>query len=276
MIINNLEQFVSIIPTATGTEWSSIEPFLISADAEIQNTLTGADLYNYIETLTYSNSIAARLRELIALTAYKNAIPFADLIQTPNGFGVVSNNNQAPASKERVERLIEQCKFLIDKTTDALISDIPFTPAALTEWTKFGKFKTLTNCLFWTGSDFSDYSESRTREDFLKVKSKILTAQKNELNEVIGTGYVNELIDKLRTNGITDKDKVVLENCKIALGNFVQNQEDEAEECLENLLNIIVDDIVSYPTYGASKQNAVRISEKYANKQADTTFFFGM
>lgn len=38
--------------------------------------------------------------------AFHNAIPSLDLVLTPNGFGIVSNTNVVPASKERIERLL--------------------------------------------------------------------------------------------------------------------------------------------------------------------------
>lgn len=46
------------------------------------------------------------IKQLAALHAFLIAIPNLDLVLTPNGFGIVSNSNIAPASKERVERLM--------------------------------------------------------------------------------------------------------------------------------------------------------------------------
>ena len=51
MIINNLEDFLKSIPTAEGTEWKAIAPFVTSADFEIQTSLVGADLYTFISVL---------------------------------------------------------------------------------------------------------------------------------------------------------------------------------------------------------------------------------
>ncbi len=45
----------------------------------------------------------------VGCDALRRAIPSLDLVLTPNGFGIVSNTNVAPASKDRVERLIESC-----------------------------------------------------------------------------------------------------------------------------------------------------------------------
>lgn len=52
------------------------------------------------------NPIKVITAKLIASEALRRAIPSLDLVLTSNGFGVVSNQNVAPASKERVDRLI--------------------------------------------------------------------------------------------------------------------------------------------------------------------------
>jgi len=273
MLIDNLESFVTIIPTAKGSSWAAIEPFLVSADAEIKNQFTGSDLYAGVIPGT---DASYKLKEIIALTTYKNAIPFADLIQTPNGFGVVNNANQAPASKERVERLINQCAFLIDKATDALIDSLQNDSVLLPLWATANKFKALTNCFFWTNTDFADYADCKDRSAFLALKPKLVSAQKNEITEWIGIEYVNELIEKIRSNALLEADKIVVEYVKIALGNFAKDDEEEAEETLENLMNIIIADIASYPTYAASKTNTLRLSTKFTNTKDAPTFFFGM
>ncbi len=277
MLISTIDDFLKSIPTATGSEWSALESFANSADASVKQLVTGSDLYDYIETLADDSDIKTSLCNLIAFWLYKNAIPFIDLVQTENGFAVVSNSNLAPASKERVERLIAWCDKLIDSTTDLLMLQLVDDEAAMIEWRKFKRFNNLTNCFFWTGVDFAAYakSESGNRSDFLKAKSKLLTAQKNELTEVLSVSYVNELIDGLRTNILTDKDAYVVEVCKLALAKFYEDEEDEADELLENLIVMMERDIESYLTYKSSPEYALKIAPKYQNKQTDPTFFFG-
>ena len=59
---------------------------------------------------------------IIACEAFRRSVPSLDLILTPNGFGIVSNSNIAPASKERVERLIASLGDLRDKAITALLN----------------------------------------------------------------------------------------------------------------------------------------------------------
>ena len=47
------------------------------------------------------------LEKLVACQAYMTAIPSLDLVLTPNGFGIVSNQNIVPASRERVDALLQ-------------------------------------------------------------------------------------------------------------------------------------------------------------------------
>ena len=57
-----------------------------------------------------NNKCAPYFRRAVYATAAYNALPTLDLVATPNGFGVVSNQNIAPASKERVAAFRESLR----------------------------------------------------------------------------------------------------------------------------------------------------------------------
>jgi len=59
-----------------------------------------------LEDLEASHTTLILACQIAAYDAFHRAIPHLDVILTPNGFGIVSNSNIAPASKERVERLM--------------------------------------------------------------------------------------------------------------------------------------------------------------------------
>ena len=50
------------------------------------------------------------------------AVPSLDLVLTPNGFGIVSNQNVAPASRERVSRLIASLETSRDNAIEQLVT----------------------------------------------------------------------------------------------------------------------------------------------------------
>ncbi len=61
------------------------------------------------------------LEKLVACHAYMTAIPSLDLVLTPNGFGIVSNQTVVPASRERVAALITSLESQRDAAIEALI-----------------------------------------------------------------------------------------------------------------------------------------------------------
>ena len=76
------------------------------AENWVIETFVSTITFNTICGYTTDNPIRIITAKLIASEALRRAIPSLDLVLTPNGFGVVSNQNVAPASKERVDRLI--------------------------------------------------------------------------------------------------------------------------------------------------------------------------
>lgn len=80
-------------------ELAASEDWLISqivGDATATSMVADSTIFNLCVTI-------------VACDALRRAIPSLDLVLTPNGFGVVQNNNVVPASKERVERLMQSC-----------------------------------------------------------------------------------------------------------------------------------------------------------------------
>ena len=79
-----------------------------------------------LETLAVSgddstNKLLHHARIAEVAEAMLHAIPQLDLVLTPNGFGIVSNSNVAPASKERVERLLASLEKMRDDTLQVLL-----------------------------------------------------------------------------------------------------------------------------------------------------------
>lgn len=76
------------------------------AENWVIETFVSTNTFNTICGYAEDNPIKIITAKLIATEVLSWAIPSLDLVLTPNGFGVVSTQNIAPASKERVDRLI--------------------------------------------------------------------------------------------------------------------------------------------------------------------------
>jgi len=63
-------------------------------------------------------------RIAVAAEAFRLAVPSLDLVLTNNGFGIVSNNTVAPASKERVASLLNALVELRDAAIETMATEL--------------------------------------------------------------------------------------------------------------------------------------------------------
>jgi hypothetical protein len=80
----------------------------------------------------------------VAADAMLHAVPQLDLILTPNGFGIVNNQNIVPASKERVDRLLAGLEKLRDDALTIILSMLP----AAHQWTDSEQFRYFADTMF--------------------------------------------------------------------------------------------------------------------------------
>lgn len=122
---DTLRQFLPNVFATVKDEVSLFDKVKVDIDlAEnwVIETFTSSKTFNTICGYVEDNPIRIITAKLIASEALRRAIPSLDLVLTPNGFGVVSNQNIAPASKERVDRLIGS---LADYRDDCIANLLP-------------------------------------------------------------------------------------------------------------------------------------------------------
>ncbi len=107
-------------------------------------------LYRHFVSENMVDSVSDTAAHIVALEAYRLAIPQLDLVLTANGFATVGSQNLSPASKMRVDRLVGGLYSERDKLVGQLLTilpsveDWPNTPQGL--WFGSTLFPTLDLC----------------------------------------------------------------------------------------------------------------------------------
>ena len=111
-----LQYIPNVVETVEGETplFDKIRPQLEITEQWLHDTIVGDTLID-----EEKNKMVCTI---IACEAFRRSVPSLDLILTPNGFGIVSNSNVAPASKERAERLMMSLGDLRDKAITALLN----------------------------------------------------------------------------------------------------------------------------------------------------------
>ena len=129
-LITTDEQLRLLIPNVLATaegEPTLIEklyPFLETAEQWAIDTFVPEAIFDEItedDGFGPNERFRYPLEKLVACQAYMTAIPSLDLVLTPNGFGIVSNQNIVPASRERVDALMNSLESQRDSAIEALI-----------------------------------------------------------------------------------------------------------------------------------------------------------
>ena len=126
LIPDNLLQFVpNVLKSVQGETllFDKIAPHLEVAEDWLTAKYLSASVLKMLAASAdmHINKLLHHARMAEVAEAMLHAVPQLDLVLTPNGSGIVSNSNVAPASKERVERLLATLEKMRDDTLQVLL-----------------------------------------------------------------------------------------------------------------------------------------------------------
>lgn len=200
------------------------------AQETLVDDIIGSDLETILERRESEDSrlLKACQRE-IAMEAFLKSIPEVDLVLTDSGFGVISNQDVAPASKERVANLTAGLQARLDESKDRLVSFL-MASTKYDDWRGTQQFARLADGLILTFAEFRDLAVynpvsaplyPKTWQDFLKLNSALNVALTSDVAAYISTDFADELLQKvLDKETLFPNEKKVLRMVKIAIASI--------------------------------------------------------
>lgn len=260
--------FESVVLSATSSTsavFDMLQPHFDDVQKTLQRELFGGFDIATVEGL---EDIAVRL---VCLRTYYEQIPHLDLVLTPTGFGIVSNENVSPASPERVKALRQQVLDAYDDAFDEAVLAMCGTEWVTTIW---GKGRT--SSLFITASDLRKYAgmADAHRTALLQQRIRIEEAEEH-IRRCISAEFFDVLLSQIREKTLTADNEWLVLMLKLAVGAWLAGNKKVMQMKLETVINTMEAEIDSYPEYRDSNAYKVKHFEYYRNEKDDTTFFFG-
>lgn len=166
-----------------------LTPWINSAENWLVGYILGSD-FDVPESLT------TLVEKIVVNMAFAEAIPSLDVALSPSGFAVINTDGRAPASKERIERLITSINSFVDANIEVLVDKLLHTP----EWVDSSMG------LWWRGTFIPSISEafrfraqSRLFDTYRSMRSLALCFER----EVAALYMGNELMMNLRHQQFT-------------------------------------------------------------------------
>ena len=174
---NLLTAYIPNVVTSVEGEkdlFTKITPHLTIAEAWLEaNVVKHDDIASNESAMTYAKIIVAN-------DGFRRAIPSLDLILTENGFGIVSDNNVAPASRDRVNALLKGLQAQVDEAIEAM--------------------DTILNGAVLGGTVFKGYEAQRMQEvtedffaRFRADKPKIIAMEESLARRVLSSAVLTQL-----------------------------------------------------------------------------------
>jgi len=179
------------------------------------------------------------------------AIPSLDLVLTPNGFGIVSNQNIVPASRERVDALITSLESQRDAAIEALILRL----SSRTAWQQSVPGK------YFASTLFPNFHLCRRLNinDQLWQRFQSLHARLIKIENVLAETYFShKQIDIFRHHALTNfryataiEEQVIkaFQSYELQLLTDIQVN----NQCYYDLVTIIRDHSSEFPAWNSSK-----------------------
>lgn len=231
---------------------------------------------DYERYCTDESGLRPILERYICVRAAYYALPALDLVATPTGFGVVSNQNTAPASRDRVQAFREQLRIERDSVHEALIDGLFNTP-----WAKTGGCRSLVLCnLFYLPRLYRRYGvrdEGRDVyfEEMLHIRPIYHQAQ--DYLESIISPALHERLSLLQPHeaSLTTATALALERSRRVMAAHMQRRPPrDVQKLTRSLLDLLRRNKDEFPEYTASAEYAAQTAQPYQNKRAHPTFFF--
>ena len=165
----------SIKPVSGETSlFDKISAHLQQAEDWILTTFMPEGTFNKIALYSEITPLKHHLCQVIVAEALCRAIPSLDLVLTPNGFGVVSTQTVAAASKQRVDRLIGSMRDVRDEAIQQMLVLLPEAHAWITS--PFAEFFGAT--LFPNLDLVTLYGVNSSRwEKYLELRSSVISIE---------------------------------------------------------------------------------------------------
>ena len=273
----NIDQttFESHVPSfknATDEVFNKVKPILDRTEVELIASLFSGG------TLPEGASVADSFQHLVCLAAAHRAMSHLDLVLTPTGFGIVSNQNLAPASRDRVAALTRQLYRERSDCEDQLLDQLTATSWSGTE----ASFRHISR-LLWNATLARHYG-IRSQSSFSELYSdeyQALVSQIDEAEqkvaELISPELYEQLLGKIRTHGsLSAEETFVLAQSRSLIASQVNpSGEFRAKHLAKSLFRFIETHADQLLAYKESSTYQSRHAPRYENKQEHPTFFFG-
>lgn len=241
--------------------FEKMSPFLEAAERWLAKTILAEDMLPGNETYA---------APVVVAEAYRLALPQLDVVLTPNGFATVGNQNLAPASKMRVDRLVGSLADIRDRGIETLVERL----TASASWRSSEQGRFFRAILFPPFAICRQLGfNSGLWDKYIELRPKVIELELSLAEEWLSP----ELMEELRRVNLTAE-------MTAALSELIQQVQAQIVRCLRDgsfsarpladIVNRIRNSPVDFPQWHSSVTAQLFEPPVFRNKRNAPGYFF--
>jgi len=266
----DLERAVPAAREPKGKIFGVLEDAILAELAYLEEQYLGVAGTQAVEEGT-DTVLVLTVKQIACIRAFLNEMRGLDLVLTSTGFGVVSTNDTAPASKQRVDALDGQLRrkerLLLGTLLDRLFRVHDWNLQPQRQWHVPTLFFCIQQLEQWAGVSHPN------PEDWDTAVPAILAAD-SALRKHLGNAYMDELLGQLTSHSLTVDNSPIVAMCQQYIGASVAQHMRLKEETYMQLINRLEADLTKYPTYAHGEGYQLNHFTPYENHAEDSAFHF--
>lgn len=245
--------------------------FLDLAEDWVKTTFTSESTFNTICGYTDSNNIKILCSRLVVADALRRAIPSLDIVLTPNGFGVVSTSNLAPASKPRVDRLVGSMLAHRDDCIAALLPEL----VGASKWLASQQAQFFGATLFPNLAivDSVGVATGSRWEKYLELRSQVIDLEASLAEEWFSPELMSALRSENLCGNLTEKRSGIVGQIKAQIIGCLKGGAFNARR-LADIVNCIRLDEKDFPEWHQSETAKLFTPPVFRNDRNAPGYFF--
>ena len=275
MTQQTFEQYVPAFRSPTAEIFKKVEPLLLGLRKEWEERVISGEA-------TLSDDDQQRLDAAVALRSAYRLVPQLDLVLTPTGFGIVSNQNTAPASPSRVSALRDQLRQEASLQEDLLMEHLADMGALRLPHATVKNLLWTPRLLRTFGVTLHD-GQHIYKEELPSIEVSLARATDTIIDILSAPLYSALLQSQYQPLEVDNPNPytLLLNDSRRLLAALVQScrptdtMQPGVKEQVRHVVDYLERNAERIPHYLTSSTHQARKASPYENKKTDASFFFG-
>lgn len=265
-------EFENIVSVATSSHvevYEKVEPQFASTYDDCKASVLGDVGTDAAEGESHADLTKA-VKAWVCLRAFLAVFRQLDLVLTPTGFGVVSTQQMAPASKQRVDALIGHLRDSALVAHGRLLSAL----CKVSGWGTSEVAKENIDNLFYDFRMLQKMQGPAASHLEWQAAQRLIGEADEALRLKLSNEYMDALLEHVRCRTVSVDDNPVIFQCRHIINLWIAGDQKTVNLKMRRLLDMLDSDLEKYTIY-AEHGYPVNHHETFKNTQDSPAYIFG-